>query len=269
VGFAEWMVVGVPAMVVLLAVAWIVLVAIAFPVAEGSDGAADDSVSAALKALGPLSGPEKRVTAVAALVAVAWVTAPLLRDLWPPFPSDTGIALIGAVSLFVIPADWGRRTFLLDWAWATRAPWGILLLFGGGLSLARAVDATGLAAWIGSGLEGLSGLPPVALAGGVAVLVILLTELTSNTATAATFLPVAAPLSISTDLDPLLLTVSAAMAASCAFMLPVATPPNAIVYGSGHVSIAQMMRAGLLLNVASAAVITAVVATLVPLLRES
>jgi len=138
-----------------------------------------------------------------------------------------------------------------------------LILFGGGLSLAAAVSITGLAAWIGDGLAGLGAWPTVLLVLAVTALVVFLTELTSNTATAATFLPVAGALAISLGENPLLLAVPAALAASCAFMLPVATPPNAIVFGSGHVAMVDMMRAGFLLNLAAILIITALAYTLV------
>jgi sodium-dependent dicarboxylate transporter 2/3/5 len=268
VGFADWMLFGVPVVLVLLPIAWLTLTRITFPVSDRGDAEAAAAVGRSLAALGPLSGPEKRVAAVAGVVALAWITSPLLQSVWAAYPSDTGIAIIGAVILFAVPADWERREFLLDWDSARRAPWDILLLFGGGLSLARAIDKTGLAAWIGGGLEAIAAYPAIVVAGGVCVLVIFLTELTSNTATTAAILPVVGALSIAAGLDPLVLAVPAAMAASCAFMLPVATPPNAIVYGSGHVTVLQMMRAGILLNVAGTVIITLVATSLVPLLYK-
>ena len=166
--------------------------------------------------------------------------------------------------MFAIPADWRTRTFLLDWPTARKVPWEILILFGGGLSLAQGIDRTGLAAWLGGGLEFLTAGPPLLLIAGVVLVVILLTELTSNTATAAAFLPVAGALAVGSDVAPLLLAAPVALAASCAFMLPVATPPNAIVFGSGHVTLPQMMRAGIYLNVVGVIVITAALLLLVP-----
>jgi solute carrier family 13 (sodium-dependent dicarboxylate transporter), member 2/3/5 len=210
---------------------------------------------------------ERRVAAVFALIAAAWVFTPLVESLLArQLISDTGIAITGAILLFAMPADWKSRTFLLNWSWARRAPTEVLLLFGGGLSLAQAIDTTGLAAWIGSGLGSLSGLPVLVLAGGVTLLVIFLTELTSNTATTAAFLPVVGALAFGAGDDPLLLAVPAALAASCAFMLPVATPPNAIVYATGHVTVVQMIRAGVILNILGIIVIAGLTGLLLPLL---
>jgi solute carrier family 13 (sodium-dependent dicarboxylate transporter), member 2/3/5 len=190
-------------------------------------------------------------------VAAGWILHPLIGDaLGAGAITDTGLAIAGAVALFAIPADWRTRTFLLDWPTARKVPWEILILFGGGLSLAQGIDKTGLAAWLGGGLEFLTAGPAILLIAGVTVFVILLTELTSNTATAAAFLPVAGALAVGADLAPLLLAAPVALAASAAFMLPVATPPNAIVFGSGHVTLPQMMRAGIYLNVAGVIVIT-------------
>jgi sodium-dependent dicarboxylate transporter 2/3/5 len=155
--------------------------------------------------------------------------------------------------------------FVLDWSVADEVPWGVLLLFGGGLSLASAVERTGLATWIGEALGGLEGLPVVGVIFGVAAVVVLLTELTSNTATTAAFLPILGSVAVGIGQNPFLLVVPAALAASCAFMLPVATPPNAIVYGSGALTIPDMARAGVVLNVAFTVLITALTYGLVTL----
>ncbi|HSM19770.1 MAG TPA: DASS family sodium-coupled anion symporter, partial [Hyphomicrobiales bacterium] len=265
--FAAWMAIALPVSLVMLPLAWLVLTAIAYPFADRSHDAGRAAIEEALSALGPMRRQEKRVAVVFALVAAAWVFTPLAESLLRrTLISDTGIAIAGAVLLFALPADWKNRTFLLNWSWARRAPWEVLLLFGGGLSLAQAIDQTGLAAWIGSGLGALSGLPVLLLAGGVALLVIFLTELTSNTATTAAFLPVVGAVALGAGYDPLLLAVPAAIAASCAFMLPVATPPNAIVYATGYVTVAQMIRAGLILNILGIMVIAGLTALALPVL---
>ena len=266
VTFADWMLLGVPVAAVMLPIAWLVLTRVAYPFTDVAHGGGAAAVAVALAELGPMTVPEKRVAAVAGLVAVAWVGGPWLGAGLPDGAlSDTVIAVVGAALLFVVPADWKKREFLLDWAWAVRAPWNVLLLFGGGLSLARAIDRTGLAAWIGGGLDPLAAWPLIAVMAAVALLVIFLTELTSNTATTAAFLPVVGAVGVGAGLDPLALAVPAALAASCAFMLPVATPPNAIVYGSGYVTVPQMIRAGIVLNLIGVVVITALAAILVPL----
>ncbi len=257
VGFARWMLIGLPVTAIMLPLSWLILTRVAFRFRLADQVGGGPVIAEALHDLGSMTRPERRVAAVFALVAVLWMTNPLLA-VWigPDTLSDAGIAIFGAVVLFVIPADWKKRVFLLDWPWAKRAPWEILLLFGGGLSLAHAVDETGLATWIGGGLGVLENWPQILLVVAAASLIILLTELTSNTATTAAFLPVLGAVAVLAQLDPLLLTVPAALAASCAFMLPVATPPNAIVFGSGYVTIAQMMRAGLVLNLLGILVIT-------------
>ncbi|HEY5597480.1 MAG TPA: DASS family sodium-coupled anion symporter [Kiloniellales bacterium] len=266
-GFARWMLFAVPLTGVLLVGAWLVLTRLAFRIPSAPLAGARAAIGDELAALGPVSGPESRVAMVFALVAAAWLLRPALEDLLPSSltVTDPAIAITGALAMFVLPS--GRRAGerLLDWRQTQRVPWGVLILFGGGLSLAAAINDTGLAAWIADRLAGLAVLPIGATVTGITATIILLTELTSNTATAATFLPLVAQLAVTLGHDPLLLTIPAAVAASCAFMLPVATPPNAIIYGSGRVTMAQMAWAGLWLNGLATAVIVAAAFLLLPL----
>jgi sodium-dependent dicarboxylate transporter 2/3/5 len=204
------------------------------------------------------------VAGVFALTAFAWIFRPLLGK-WVPGLSDPGIAVAAAILLFLVPVDLRRGKFLLNWEWAQRVPWGVLLLFGGGLSLAVAIQRSGLAAWLAQALHGLSAWPTPVIVVAAAVLIILLTEFTSNTATAAAFLPILASVADGIGRHPMLLVVPAAMAASCAFMLPVATPPNAIVYGSNRLTIPQMLRAGVLLEILFIGLVTATTYALLPL----
>jgi len=181
--------------------------------------------------------------------------------------SDAGIAMLAGLSLFVIPVEVRERRFVLDWHTARKLPWGILILFGGGLSLAAAIQANGVAELIGAQVMTLQGAPPLLLIVAVATLVIFLTELTSNTATTATLVPILAGIAVGLGYHPLLLIVPAAVAASCAFMMPIATPPNAIVFGSGLVTIPQMCRAGFWLNLLGVALVTLLMyAVAIPLL---
>ena len=180
-----------------------------------------------------------------------------------PNISDTGIAIFGAVVMFLLPVNFKKMDFVLTWEDAKKLPWEVLILFGGGLSLAAAITSTGLATWIGQSLQVLDFLPILILIMLSLTVIIFLTEVTSNTATAAAFLPILASVAIAMGYDPLLLVIPAAIGASCAFMLPVATPPNAIVFGSGLVTIPQMARAGFVFNVAMIFVITAVLYVLV------
>jgi sodium-dependent dicarboxylate transporter 2/3/5 len=262
IGFAQWMLVGVPLVVVALPLAWLLLTRVLFRVgaAEVSGGRA--AVRQELGALGRVRPAERRVAVVFVLTALAWVVRPLVADLVPGL-SDAGIAIAAGLVLFVTPAGTGQER-LLDWETAEALPWGVLLLFGGGLSLAAAISDTGLALWIGQALGGLGALPVWLLVLAVTAVIVFLTELTSNTATAAAFLPVLGPLAVSLGQGPLLFVVPAALAASCAFMMPVATPPNAIVFGSGRVTMPQMARAGVWLNVLFIGLIMVVAYTLVP-----
>ena len=257
IGFARWMAVGLPVSLLLLPAAWALLVRLVFPCA-GAHTPDVAAIAEMRRAMGRPGAAERRVAVVFALAALAWIGRPFLA-LVPPLDrlSDPTIAVAAALALFLIPSGTVKGQTLMNWDWARRLPWGTLILFGGGLSLANAVAASGLAAWIGAALGGLAAWPSLLLVAAVAGIVLLLTELTSNTATTATFLPVIAALAAGAGLAPLLLLVPAALAASCAFMLPVATPPNAIVHGSGHVTLPQMVRAGLWLNLAGLACVTA------------
>jgi len=273
ISFARWMGVGIPLVAVFLPLCWWLLTRVLHPLGRDPLPGASERVAAEHAALGPLSRGEWLVLGVFLLTATGWLLRPLLVELEiggsRPFAglSDTGVAMIGALLLFVLPVDRRLRTFGLDWETATQLPWGILLLFGGGLSLASAIDAAGLGAFLGSLVAGLEGAPAVLLTAAVVSLVIFLTELTSNTATAATLLPILAGLAPGLGIDPLALVVPAAVAASCAFMLPVATPPNAVVFGSGFIAIAEMARVGIWLNLVGVVLITALTyALVIPLL---
>ena len=252
IGFAQWMLLGMPMVVAMLAIAWPLLVRL-HPVAAG---AADSgpAIRAELEALGPMAPAERRVAVVFVATALAWGTRPHYGDLVPGL-DDSVIAIVGALCLFVIPSGGADGERLIAWEDARALPWGILILFGGGLSLAAAISSSGLAAWLGGAMAGLGNLPVLAVVAAATLGMIFLTELTSNTASAATFLPVGGAVALGIGIEPALLAVPLALAASCAFMLPVATPPNAIVFGSGMVTIAQMARAGLWINLLGTVVI--------------
>jgi solute carrier family 13 (sodium-dependent dicarboxylate transporter), member 2/3/5 len=266
IGFAQWMMVGVPLALVALPLVWLLLVRWLHPLPEVGSARLTGALGRQEAALGPLSRGEQVVGVITALVAASWLLRPLLAR-WLPGLSDAGIAITGAVLLFLVPISLRPFERGLGWEEAEKLPWGVLILFGGGLSLAGAIQVTGLAGWIGEALAIFAVLPFVLLVAGVAAVVIFLTELTSNTATAAAFLPIVAALAVGLGADPLALAVPAALAASCAFMLPVATPPNAIVFGSGRVSLPQMARAGIWINLLMIGLVTfAVFALVLPLL---
>ena len=260
--FADWMSIGVPLVLVFVPVVWVLLTRVLYPVGTTPVAGSEDLIRAAYRALGPMSRGERTTLVVFVLTASCWILRRWLSQLewdgWRPLAglSDSGIAVLAALTLFVLPVNVRARQFAMDWETAVKLPWGLLILFGGGLSLAGALDANGVSNYVGSAIGQVATLPGLVVVLIVTALVIFLTELTSNTATTATLIPVLAAVAVSFDLNPLLLTVPATVAASCAFMLPVATPPNAIVFGSGRLSIPQMARAGLWLNLAGVILIT-------------
>lgn len=255
IGFAQWMALGVPLSLLMLALAWWLLTHVLFRVDGEALAGAEGVIGDEIRALGPMSHPERLVAIVFAATALAWIARPLAESVIPGL-DDTVIAIAAALALFLIPSGVDGRA-LMDWDTAKGLPWGVLLLFGGGLTLAAAIASSGLAVWLGEVLKGLEALPGVVIVLAATVGVIFLTELTSNTATAAAFLPLVGSVAVGIGMSPVLLTVPVALAASCAFMLPVATPPNAIVYGSGHLAIPDMVKAGLWLNLAGSVLIVA------------
>ncbi len=175
----------------------------------------------------------------------------------PGYVHNGTVAIIASAVLFAIPVNWGEGEFALDWEWAKRIPWGVLVLFGGGLALAEAFASTGLVQWIGQKLTLLEGVPPLFVILAIAVMLTFLTEVTSNTATTSIMMPIlGGAAAAALGVHPLLLMIPAAISASCAFMLPVATPPNAIVFGAGHLTVPQMARAGVLINLIGVILVT-------------
>ena len=264
IGFAQWLSIGLPLVAVTLPMTWLLLTRVTFPIRIDRIPGGRAAIDAQYHGLGRMSVPERAVAVVFVGAALLWVFRPVIGS-YVPGLSDTGIAIVAAVALFTIPVDRRLSGFVMDWETAEKLPWGVLLLFGGGLSLAEAVTASGLAEWVAGAIAGAGALPTIGLVVTVTLVVIFLTELTSNTATAAAFLPLIAPLALGLGENPLMLVIPAALAASCAFMMPVATPPNAIVYGSGYVTIPQMVRAGWWLNILFAAAITLLMYSLVAL----
>ncbi|MGJ9373761.1 SLC13 family permease [Nesterenkonia sp. CF4.4] len=266
IGFGQWMLVGVPISIVMLVIAWVLLTRVLFKPEIDDIPGGGDLIREELRKLGPMSAAELRVLIIFVLAALSWVFIPListnLLGMEDPFISDAGIAMIVGLLLFLLPGGAAKGVRLLDWEYAAKLPWGVLLLFGGGLALSAQFGNSGLSAWLGTQVEGLAGIPVWVLVLVAALGILLLTEMTSNTATAATFLPVASGVAMGTGVDPLILAAPVALAATCAFMLPVATPPNAIAYGSGYVTIGQMIKGGIWLNVAGVVIITAVSMTI-------
>lgn len=268
VSILEWMKIGIPVVVVLLPLSWVLLTKVLFRSQMKEIAGGKEWIRKELQELGGLSAGEKAVLIVFLLAVVLWCLGPNIRAMdfggVKPFKSvnDTVIAMLAGVSLFCIPVNWKSGERALDWHHCDDIPWDVLVLFGGGLSMAAAIQSTGCAQLIANQATAFSGLPGWVIIVGVAALVIFATEFTSNTALAATMLPLlsaAAPaLGVPTG-EVLLVT---AIGASAAFMMPVATPPNAIIFGTGRIQIGEMIRAGFWLNLISIVVIAGVVITL-------
>ena len=266
IGFGQFMLVGFPLTLVMLPLAWFAITHIVFPIKFSTSDATRNHLYKLRADLGLMSIAEKRVSVVFASAAFLWMTRPLLNML-SIFSglSDAGIAMIAATILFLIPSANKNDPYLMKWETMSKLPWGLLILFGGGLSLASSVAQTGLADWIGESLVVLGGAGTIVLVIVITTLIAFLTELTSNTATTGTFLPVVAALAIGISVDPLIFALPATLAASCAFMLPVATPPNGIVYGSGYIRIPEMVKAGFVLNIIGIVVLSILALIIAPI----
>jgi len=248
ISFIQWMSFGVPLSIVMLAITWFYLTRIAYPSEIDHLPGGEATIRNEIEALGKISPQEKKVLIVFSCVAVAWILRGVLDIKALHLIKDSTIAMAGALVLFVIPSNWPKREFLLDWKTAVTIPWDILILFGGGFALAKGFSESGLTSFIAGQLSVLQGSNILFIIAVVTLLVIFLTELTSNTATASLTLPIMAALAGAMQIHPYGLMVSTVIAASFAFMLPVATPPNAIIFSSRYVTIPQMMKAGIWLN---------------------
>lgn len=245
VTFGPWFLWMVPFVAVGLVAAWALLSKVLFRVRIDELPGGQELVSDRLAGMGPVTAPEKRVAVVFGVVAFAWLAAPLLED-HIPWPGDASIALIGATALFLLPSGEGRPLLTLKEARAV--PWDILLLFGGGLSLAAAMDRTGLAAFLGDWLADVAGGHVFLLVAGAALLSLVMTEFMSNTAAAAILIPILTGVAVSTGIEPLLVLVPATLMSTCGFMMPAGTPPNALAVSTGHVEAPVMVRTGVWMN---------------------
>lgn len=248
IDFFTWMKFGVPIVLFMLPLAWLLLTKFIFPSEQLEIGDINSLIEQELEELGPMSYSEKVVAGVFLSAAFGWIFRRMLVDITGLSINDTSIALFAAITLFAWPVSRKSGEFILDWEVAKEIPWGVLLLFGGGLALAFAFNNTGLAIWIGQSVSGFN-VSTWVLVISVVVSTVYLTEITSNTATTATFLPILGAVAIGLELDPRLLAVPAAVAASMAFMMPVATPPNAIVFTYDKMRLFDMIKAGFFLNI--------------------
>ncbi|MEX0723327.1 MAG: DASS family sodium-coupled anion symporter [Gracilimonas sp.] len=262
ISFVDWLKVGLPLVIISLPLMYYVLTKLIYPIKIEVLPGGKELIQNQLNDMGSISSQEKKVAAVFTITAILWITRPLISEYFPGI-SDAGIAITSAVAFFIIPADLKEKEFLLKWSDTKNLPWGVLILFGGGLSMASAISETGLATWIGGGIGSLNAWPILLIILAVVTLIIFLTEMTSNTASTAAFLPILASVAIGLGENPLLLAIPTVLGASCAFMLPVATPPNAIVYGSGKITIPEMSKAGLWLNMLFILLLTGASLTLI------
>tara|TARA_B100000945_G_scaffold320485_1_gene330683 strand:- start:257 stop:1693 length:1437 start_codon:yes stop_codon:yes gene_type:complete len=266
ISFTDWMKLGVPIASIMLLASWYAITKIVYPVNFIASVETKLKLQNMLSDLGPLGRDEKKVLVIFSFAASAWMFRTLLDNIYIfSGLTDAGIAILAALSFFFIPSE-NNKTDLLTWEQANKLPWGLLVLFGGGLSLAASIGTSGLGGWIGQGLTILGNVPSIILILAVATLIIFLTEITSNVATTSTFLPVVGAVAIALGIAPIALTIPVVLAASCAFMLPVATPPNAIVFGSGKLTIPDMIRAGFALNIIGIFLVTIFAFYLAPMI---
>lgn len=262
-GFGQWMLLGLPVVALTLPAVHFVLTKVSFKLDDTEIPGMADLIRSEKARLGPASRGEVLVTLIFTLTAAGWVFQPLLARHFA-LVTDTTIAMTGALLLFLIPANPRRGEFLMRWEDTKGLPWDVLLLFGGGLSLAGNIEKHGLARFLGDLSQALDGWPMLLTLCVLTFGILMLTELTSNTATAATFLPIAGAIALSLGQNPLLFLIPTALAANCSFMMPVGTPPNAIVFGSGQVTLPQMAKAGMILNLVVLPIILALVILLGP-----
>jgi sodium-dependent dicarboxylate transporter 2/3/5 len=263
VSFFDWLLVGGPFTLIFLPICWLMVTRVLFRADLGEIAGGRKHFDDEYRKLGPLSRGEKTVLAVFCVTAALWIFSPLLKPIvvagMKPLSglSDAGIAMLAALALFLIPVDRAKGVRAMDWETAVKLPWGVLMLFGGGLTLAAAIEANGVSEFIGNASRAFAGLHPIFLLLAITAMTVFLSELTSNTAQVATMVPVLAAMAPVLGMNPYVLILACTLGASSAYMMPVGTPPNAIVFGTGLVRMPQMMKAGFWLNLAGILVIVA------------
>jgi len=267
ISFLKWFIFGLPISILLIIISWLYLTRIAFNFKQKEFKEGEIEIKNELNKLGKISYEEKVVLSVFILTGMAWISRSFLLNIFIPSLDDTIIALICGVSLFLLKTKNknGFKERIMNWEDAVKLPWGVLLLFGGGLAIAEGFQSSGLANWIADNLTKLNGFSLIIILMVVIAAVNFLTEITSNLATIAMLLPILAPTAIILDVHPFILMVAATLSASCAFMLPVATPPNAVVFGSNYLKISDMVRVGILMNLISIIIILIMVYYILPI----
>ena len=263
IDFVTWLAYGMPVVLISIPLCWLILLRVQKVRAGDFD---TEAARAGIGEAGAWSSAERRLVPLVAAVVAGWMALPLVSPLLPPDAlTDGSIAIFGALLLFVIPDGTGRA--LINWEEANRAPWGVIMMFGGGLALAAGITESGLAAWLGTALAPLSAIPPIIVALVLVGLVVIVTEFASNVATASGIIPVVGGLVAATGADPILLALPAAFAASWGFMLPSGTGPNAIAWATGHIALPRMLKAGLLLDIAGVPIMVGIVWAVAALTR--
>ena len=268
ISFLKWFQFGLPISILLLAISWVYLTKVAFKFKQNEFNKGKEEINRQLEELGSISYEEKIVLSVFVVTGLAWILRTYLLNKFIPNLDDSIIALISGISLFLFQANnqEGKKEKIMNWEDAVKLPWGILLLFGGGLAIAQGFQSSGLANWIAENLTQLNDFSLFIILLVLITAVNFLTEITSNLATTAMLLPILAPTAVTLGVHPYILMVGATLAASCAFMLPVATPPNAVVFGSNYLKISDMVRVGILMNIISIIIIFMMVYFILPIL---
>ena len=265
--FVQWMSIGVPLMIVFLALGWLVIAKFLWKPEVDELPGGRELFEEQLKQLGKMSSGERVVSVVFLLTAAGWILVPLLFE--NPWADDTVIAMMAGLAVLLLPARPSKRVMVLTWEDAKEIPFGVLLLFGGGLALSSQITGTELSEWMGQSLSGLSGAPQWLLVLVIVALLLFLTEFTSSTATAAAFVPVVGGVALGMGQDPVVFAVAAGLTCMCAFMMPVGTPPNAIAFATGAITMPQMMKTGIWMNAIAIVLVTVISLTLVPLVLGS
>ena len=265
IGFFNWMKMGVPFAIVLLSIAYFFIVKVFYPNNLGQLKSSGNIIDNELKKLGKVSQAEKVVLVIFLTTAFLWMIRSKLEVYFPQI-TDTGISMLGALALFAFPLDLKNGKFTLDWKDTASLPWGILILFGGGLALASGLKTAGLIDLIGNTIAQQEGLSIFVITTLLIFVMLFMTELMSNVALVNIFVPVVAGIAIGLNVPVLEVVIPVTLAASCAFMLPMATPPNAIVFASGHIKVFEMAKVGIVLNIISVLLLVGITYLFIPVL---
>lgn len=266
VGFATYLKVGLPTCFIMLVITYLLLTRVMYPSRVKNLSESSKVIHDQLKALGPITKAEKLVTLIFVITALAWIFRTNLNNwLNTDLLNDTLIGMVGAILMFAVPLNLKKSEFLLDWEYTKKLPWGILLLFGGGLTLAKAMETTEIVQIVGESIANWGNLNRLVLVLGLSAFMLFMTEIMSNVALAVIFVPVVLGISVSLNLNPMYLSLPVTLASSYAFMMPISTPPNAIVFSSGMINMKDMIKAGFVLNLVAIIVLAILSETLIPL----